>query len=440
MNELAQDIARNLLKDDPELDARIARGIEEHRKGDGVIAVLGPDGRPVPGARVSLRQIRHAFHFGCNAFMLEQFRDPGKDADYADIFARTFNLAVCPFYWADTEPERGRPRFAKDSPYIYRRPPADLVLEFCERHGIVPKGHPLCWHQMVPAWAPLDKAGLARETERRIVEIAERYGRRIRIWDVCNEALEYPVYDVARRVPDRHVEFAFEVASRVFPETATLIYNDYACWRNSGEYTPMYMLCRHLRDLPRVRLGGIGLQYHQFFRSAEDMRPEAEGRLHPRRVLDLLDLYGRIGLPVNISEITITARPELGDGPAFQKAVLERLYRLWFSHPALNGIVYWNLVDDTAYVRPGGVWDENRYKGGLLNFDLTPKPAYTALQRLIQKEWRTETRIEVAPGADNRFRGFYGDYEVVIETDRGRCVERLKLARGSINEFTFTLG
>ena len=438
MNELAQAIAANLLKDDPEIDARIERGIEENRKGSGVIRVLDAEGQAVP-ARVSLRQTAHAFHFGCNAFMLDQFQEAEKNAAYEQMFAKTFNLAVCPFYWADTEPERGKPRFAKDSPPIYRRPPADLVLEFCDRHHITPKGHPLCWHAIVPDWAPLDKQGLARETERRIVEIAEHYGHRIPIWDVCNEALNHPAYEIARRVPERHVEFAFEVATRVMPNSAVLTYNDYACWDDYGEYTPMYMLCRHIKGLPRARLNGIGLQYHQFTPNPEDMRDHAQTQLNPRYLFNLLDLYGKLNLPVNVSEITITGRAELGDGSAYQKEVTERLYRLWFSHPAMNGIIWWNLVDDTAYVRPGSDWNENQYKGGLLNYDMSPKPVYTALHRLIKEQWHTNTRIDVTPETESRFRGFYGDYQVDIETDRGRTTRTLRLAKGSINQFNFTL-
>ncbi|MDX9980614.1 MAG: endo-1,4-beta-xylanase [Lentisphaeria bacterium] len=440
MNELARDIARNLLKDDPEIESRIARGIEEHRKGSGTIRVVGPDGKPLPGAQVKLRHVRHEFHFGCNAFMLEQFREPEKNARYEEAFAAAFNLAVVPFYWSDTEPERGKPRFDKNSPYVYRRPPTDMVLEFCDRHGITPKGHPLCWHSFVPDWAPLDKPGLARETERRITEIAERYGRRIGIWDVCNEAVEHNPLDINNRVPERHVEFAFEVASRTMPRSAVLTYNDYSCWQNHGEYTAMYMLCRHLKSLSHLNFGAIGLQYHQFTPNAEHMRGEANGRLNPRHLFAMLDLYGKLGLPVNISEITITGRAELGDGPAFQKEVAERLYRLWFSHPALNGIVYWNLVDDTAYVRAGSTWNENIYKGGLLHHDLSPKPAFEALRRLIREEWSTQVTLAYNPQGENRFRGFYGDYEAEVKTDRGVSRHTLKLARNDYNTLTLQIG
>ncbi|MBN2712286.1 MAG: endo-1,4-beta-xylanase [Planctomycetes bacterium] len=439
MNELAKDITKNLLADDPAIESRIQRGIEENRKGEGSIRLTGADGQAVEKAAVSLRLKRHEFHFGANGFMFEQFKEKEKNTAYEDAFSDLFNLMVVPFYWADTEPEQGKPRFDKNSPYIYRRPPTDLLLEICGKHNITPKGHPLCWQAFVPKWAPLDKKELARATERRIRVIAERYGDRIGIWDVCNEAINHDYIYIDWRVPEQHVEFSFDVATRHFPKSAVLTYNDYACWDYHGEYTPMYMLCRHLKNMQNLNFGAMGLQYHQFSRNAEDMRREANTRLNPKHLFTILDLYGKLGVPINISEITITGRDELGDGAAYQNAVIEKLYRIWFSHPAMNGIIYWNLVDNTAHVEPGREWNENMYKGGLLNFDMTPKASYKTLQRLIKEEWTTNTRVDYEKGGANRFSGFYGDYEVTVRTNVGESKHEIRLSKGSINDFEIRL-
>jgi hypothetical protein len=172
------------------------------------------------------------------------------------------------------------------------------------------------------------------------------------------------------------------------------------------------------------------------FKSLDDVK-WPEDFLNPRRIFRCLDQYAKVGVPLNISEITITAHPDLGDGPAFQKEMAERLYRIWFSHPALNGIIYWNLVDDTAHATP--TWNENLYKGGLLNKDLSPKPAYEALLNLVKKEWTTKTELAYEDGGFNRFNGFYGDYEAEIKTDAGTFKRKLYLAKDSINHFKMEL-
>lgn len=437
MNELARDAAAKLLNPTPDIAARIERGIEDNRKGWGVIRIVDSTGKPVIRATVRLKLVKHAFHFGGNAFLLNQFEEADRNAAHDEAFKRIFNLAVVPFYWSDLEPEQGKPRFAKDSPKIYRRPAPDLVLEFCETNGIEPKGHPLCWHSTLPDWLPTDKRQVAALLERRIEEIAARYRERIRIWDVCNEPLGYPAYNPpALRLPDNHAEFSFQVASRCFPRSSMLTLNDFICWETlRGEYTPYYMLARHLQQLD-VNLGGLGLQFHMFCRG-EKLREWSQSRLDPHHLLATLDQYARLGIPMNISEVTIGSHEDLGDGQAFQREVTERLYRLWFSHPMTNGIVYWNLVDGATYVKPG--WDENQYKGGLLNNDLSPKPVFEALERLIRGEWHTSETVEYEEGANNRFHGFYGDYEASVQTGSGETTHSLRLSNESSNNFIFTI-
>ena len=96
MNDLDRDIARNILKEDPEMEGRISRGIEENRKGSGTIKVIGTDGKPMNVAKVTFRQTRHEFRFGCNAFMINQVKgdEKGNNAAYGEAFANGFNLAV----------------------------------------------------------------------------------------------------------------------------------------------------------------------------------------------------------------------------------------------------------------------------------------------------------------------------------------------------------
>lgn len=123
--------------------------------------------------------------------MINQFREAEKNAAHDAMFSNLFNLAVVPFYWSDLEVEDGKPRFDKNSPHVYRRPNTDECLDFCDRYGIVPKGHPLMWHAFIPEWLAADDAILKLRWEQRVREIAQRYGDRIRNWDVVNEAVYF---------------------------------------------------------------------------------------------------------------------------------------------------------------------------------------------------------------------------------------------------------
>lgn len=89
----------------------------------------------------------------------------------------------------------------------------------------------------------------------------------------------------------------------------------------------------------------------------------------------------------------------------------------------LEQIIYWNLVDGYAYVenptpekiacQQGDMTiGENVYYGGLLRFDMMPKPAYNTIRDLFGKVWHTETEGATNENGEIRFRGFFGEYEV----------------------------
>lgn len=426
MNELAQKWTKYLLADDSEIDFRIKAGPEMYRKGFGKFTLADSQGRPVENAEIALELTRHEYHFGCNAFMLDGFPEPERNREYEELFASLFNLAVVPLFWSDLEPEQGKPRFAKDSQPIARRPPIDLVLEFCERHGITPKGHPLWWKIFQPQWLSTDKRLLAGQIERRFKEIASRYGERVKIWDVVNEAQTWNENNRFPPCPESHVDFAFKCAERHFPMDSALTYNDDRIWFSyQEEYTPVYLLVKRLLDNGR-KVDGLGLQYHM----TDYLLQNTSKAVSPRNIYKCLDLYGKLGVPVNFSEVSVIGMPELGDGDAFQELVAERLYRLWFAHPATNGIIWWNMVDNT------GAWESsNKLRAGLLNNDLTPKPAFKMLRRLIKEEWTTKTSIAYVEGGDNRFHGFHGDYKAVIKTNEGVCEKKVSLRKSAENEF-----
>jgi hypothetical protein len=79
----------------------------------------------------------------------------------------------------------------------------------------------------------------------------------------------------------------------------------------------------------------------------------------------------------------------------------------------MKSIVWWNLCDGyAAYAPLGSEEGENHYAGGLCRFDMSPKPSYLALDRLINREWRTNLCCECEE--EFTFRGFFGEYEIEI--------------------------
>ena len=114
---------------------------------------------------------------------------------------------------------------------------------------------------------------------------------------------------------------------------------------------------------------------------------------------------GRPGVPIHLSEITITAPNNDERGQAIQAVITRNLYRLWFSLKPMMGITWWNVVDDCGAPGEPSV-------SGLFSRDMEPKPAYFVLNDLINNQWKTRTCVKAGKDGSVEFRGFRGTYRL----------------------------
>jgi len=391
---------------DEAVNQRIERNIEQYRKGDATLEVVDAAGKPVPGVRVEVQQTGHEFLFGCNAFVLGQLGE--NNAKYEAAFVKLFNFATVPFYWEGTEPTQGELRYAEPARDIWRRPPPDRFIPWAAKNGLTLKGHPLLWHIYNPPWLPNNAEELRALYRKRFREISSRYGGQIPIWDVVNESLvcptNYPLYTKDRD----YVRWAFTEAVPLFPADRTLMINEVTRYNFAPAAQEYFDQITSLQA-QGAKIKGIGFQYHYFRRADLDSflnSPQCD----PAKLLDVYEHFGEFGLPLFVTEITI---PSAGDGgDALQEQVVRDHYRLWFGAPMMAGITWWNLGDGTA------VKGENEAQGGLVDADFKPKPAYRALDQLINREWKTLAKAQSDAKGVARLRGFYGNYQVAV-TDGG---------------------
>lgn len=436
----------DLFKEQKDLvEERIASGIEQHRKGDGRIKLVDKNGKPVAGVKVKLSQKSHQFRFGANLFMLDELETEEKNEAYKKAFADVFNMATLPFYWDSLEPERGKPRYAKDSPKVYRRPAPDLCIEFCEKHGIEPREHALAYDTFFPKWlydASVDEVKQA--LEQHYAEISARYADKISTIEVTNE-MDNPAYTKFFDEPD-FVEWCFKMAEKYFPNNQ-LVINERTgvAWEDTCRTIGKYYAYIEANMLKGARIDAIGMQYHLFYRR-EAQYDRTRLTLNPQSLYRHMDLYSNFGKPLQVTEVTVPAYSWEPEDEALQAEIIEKLYSVWFSHPNVEQIIYWNLVDGYAHL-----WDpdpekiaasqgnmtigENYYYGGLLRFDLSPKPAYLKIKELLQERWHTEVEITTDENGCAAFHGFYGDYEVSVGAD----TKTVSLLKNRENVYTLTL-
>lgn len=392
------------------LQNAIDANIEKYRKADAEIILENVK----PGSVVTVEQVSSDFLFGSNIFLFDQLGSPEKNQKYKDAFGDLFNQATIAFYWKTLEPEKGKIRFAADSPYEYRRPATDPVVEFCESKGIYMKGHAIIygirsWGH--PTWLPEDRIVMEKEFEEHIKTLAGRYKDRIQDWDVVNEC-----YDQANRglMPDDYTYKSFKWAEKYFP--ASVKFNTNECdmhWGPTKRYTE---IARNLIDRG-ARVDYAGVQMHIFNPAEATKIAEGtdNGQLSPDRLWATLEELKNIERPIFISEVTISAPEDTPKGLEIQKILTRNMYRLWFSHPSVAGITWWNLVD-------GGAAPGEPSISGLFDKDMNKKPAYEALDQLINHDWRTNLTLKAPKDGKISWRGFKGDYKITYKNKKGKSV------------------
>ena len=446
MNERAESVLASFRNNKKYMEDRVQSGIEANRKGFAKICVVDEQGNAVENVTMDIRQKTHDFKFGGNIFMVDELETEEKNNRYKEQFAQLFNLATIPFYWTDLEPVKGKPRFEKDSPKIYRRPAPDLCLEYCDEHQIEPKLHCLVYDQFTPMWCPSDVPTVKKYLDKRIAEIAERYADRIPSMEVINETQCGEKYEDYRhstrffREPDI-VEWSFEHARKYLPANE-LIINEATgfCWTNGFKYNRSAYYMQIERALSKgASIDAIGMQFHAFHK--REVEAESTKLLYdPKQLYRVMDKYSDFGKPLQVTEVTIPAYSWEEEDEQIQAEILTNLYKVWFSHPNMEAIIYWNLVDGYAFRAEQGdmTCGENYYHGGLLRYDLSAKPAFYALDKLINKTWRTNLSVEALNGTFE-MKGFYGEYEVEVSAGGKTSVTKIHLEKNANNQFIVVL-
>jgi len=375
------------------------REIEKNRKSDAVVRVVDAAGRPVVGATVGVEQTGHDFLFGCNIYRFDRFRKPADNEAYKRRFEDLFNYATTGFYWRWYEHQRGKPE------YDY----TDKVVAWCGERGIEVKGHPLLWGTEAgePPWAHGQPSpDIQRQ---RVVDILRRYRGKIDFWEVVNEPSH------CRGVG---IDQPYRWAREADPAAYTIV-NDYFVMADG---CPGFFALLEESIAKGVPFDGIGIQAHE---------PRTE-RFPLDRVWKILDQYAALGKELHITEFTpaSSGQPITGShtegvwDEAAQADYAEKFYRVCFAHPSMRAITWWDLSDN-------GSWLEG---GGMLRADMTPKPVYDALKRLIHQEWTT--RVAGKTDAAGRFawRGFRGPYRVAVTASGGEVWSTLRVEKNGKNE------
>jgi GH35 family endo-1,4-beta-xylanase len=399
-----RELAEAAEKSEQQIVAATQSAIEKCRKADAIVRVLDAAGRPMSGVKVAVEQVSHDFLFGGNIYGFDRLPSEAQNSAYKRRFAELFNYATVGFYWRWYETQRGKPDYAY----------TDKVVAWCRQQGIRMKGHPLLWGDEagVPPWSQGQPTPQIQR--QRVEEIIHRYQGKIDFWEVVNEP---------SHLAEPKIDEPYRWARQAEPR-ASLIVNDYQVLADGG---PGFFKLLSAAKRSGVPFDGIGIQAHE----------PSTMRFPLDRVQEILGQYATLGKDLHITEFTPTSAGQKITGShragvwdeAAQADYAVKFYRVCFAQPALRAITWWDLSDQDSWL-PGG---------GMLRADMSPKPVYEQLQRLIHQEWKTALSATTDNDGRFTFRGFYGNYRLVLDV-KGRKLERdLQITKGVQKEVVIAL-
>lgn len=316
----------------------------------------------------SVRDFSDSLILGANLFALEPSQDDSFQARYQSEFAGIFDFAVLPFYWGQYEPEPGKEEEER----------LEDLADWGLSKGLLMKGHPLVWHEVLPKWAPQDESDLEGLLEARVKRILSRFGSRVKIWDVLNEApasAKFPENGVSRWIAKTGQAEAVRRALGWAREAAdgmgcTFLYNDY---NNGDEAFELLSDLADTGDLPDA----IGLQSHMH-----------GGNWPLEEIQALCDRLAVFQRPLHLTEITVLSGdnhewwktgpldpwPSTSEGESRQAAYVEGLFGLLLKHSAVEAAAWWDFSDRNAWLGA---------PSGLLRADGTRKEAFESLVRAL---------------------------------------------------------
>ncbi|MBK8556746.1 MAG: endo-1,4-beta-xylanase [Lewinellaceae bacterium] len=377
--------------------ADAAASIEQLRKANLNIKVLGPGGTPVSGASIQVDMQQHAFKFG-TAVVSNKFN--GGSAYNPTYEAKLLDLDGAGHGFNEVVFENDLKWPAWEQGWFSSKAEIASDVQWLHDHGITVRGHNLAW----PGWgySPSDINANATadfiktRIRNHITEILNYpgIGQEMLDWDVLNEITtnnDYanhfagtPGYASGREL---YAEI-FKQADSIAPN-AVLYLNDYVAIEQ-GSASPLWKSRIDELLAAGAPVEGLGFQGH--FSASPTGIPKVKS------IYD--DFWNNYGLEAKVTEYDINNLvPQ-----ATQAAYMRDLLTITFAHPSMKGFLMW------------GFWDGAHWMGNAPIFknDWSLKPSGEAFVDQVFHQWWTNATLQSNASGDASVRGFKGKYQITV--------------------------
>jgi hypothetical protein len=388
--------------------------IEKHRKRDIQITLTDEHGKPVRNMPLHIAMTQHAYPFGSAvpAPMISPMNLDGLPKQHilnnTEQFQKhvyeLFNVTTIANFlkWPQWEaslqpiPEGLTLQERKKRNKLWRCEGTghELVLSALDKlnsRDIKVRGHCLIW----PGWSrvPEDIQSLAHSPsalreriDNHFKSVVTTTRGKVILWDVVNEL--YGNHDLIDILGNEELTHWFQLAHQLNPDVKLYI-NDTGILSNAGlgkaRQNSYFQTIEYLKN-NHAPIGGIGMQGH-FGSDLADID----------RVLNILDQFGKLNLPIQITELDI----DLTD-TKLQADYLRDFMTAVFSHPSTDGIILWGFW-------AGWHWKPN---SSLYDADWNLTKLGETWIDLVHNQWWTNTTLTTDANGNINLRGFHGKYQI----------------------------
>ncbi|WP_157265980.1 fibronectin type III domain-containing protein [Paenibacillus sp. FJAT-27812] len=391
------------MEDDAPWRAEANERIEQNRKGDFTITVKDKEGRPVEGADIHLKMRNHEFKFGTAVNSQLALGTDAVSEMYRTKLKENFNSVVMEndMKWSWWEGNRAR---------------TVQLYNWLGENGFAVRGHALLWDGA--SRMPADIGGLLNDREaidKRIKnhfhELAGYFRGRLFDWDVLNE----PVLNklIRGHYGDEIAANWFKIAKEADPNAKLYVNETQILGVDAPVISNLSNILQTLKD-NNAPVDGIGIQAH--FGST----PVA-----PMDFYDQLTHFTKYADEIAITEFDMNS-PRQDLQAMFTRDILIAT----FSHPNVQSFTMWGFWD-------GAHWQNN---APLFRSDWSLKPSGEEWRKLVYEAWWTDSRGRTDEGGVYKERGFYGDYDIIVDYNGVSEVVERSLYKNSDNHVTIVLG
>jgi endo-1,4-beta-xylanase len=373
--------------------AQATSNIGNYRKGNVVLDIVDATGQPLNNLTVDFEQINHSFLFGAFSPSPNSHDKIWRSAQQAGI-----NYTTIQFPWAQLESSPGS---------FFFKSGATNVLH---HYGFTGMGHQLMfftylWNNMPFYTTRYSFDELKTAVYEHVFHVVDAYKDDIAIWNVLNE----PMYQNELNLTSEQTIEVIQEGIRAIRDadpTSKILINVF----NAGNEIPGPDQYEFMKELVQSNTDfdiiGLEFYYNSYMSDYNQM---------PRRTLtgmvELIDQYSALGKKIIITEFSVPSESH-GDFPGYwnqpwseelQAEYLKTAYSLFFSRPQVEGITWWDITDSTSFIS----------HGALFKNEDTPKRSFLVLKTLL-KSWMTSGTSLTDDNGQISFRGFGGEYEIII--------------------------